>query len=188
MHAVRLEALMAGVNSALNGLIKDSICMTRIITSFFLFIILAGCSGLDTKPEQFKVNISSLNILESSLMEQRYQVGLRIMNRSKEVINIDGMSFDVELNDKDFASGVSNKKFQLEPLSEKVVSVTATSTIFGLIRQVNSLQQFKSTPFKYELKGYIYTSDSLFGISFNETGEIKLNAPSSDSTNEVKSL
>lgn len=155
---------------------------------FFLFIILAGCSGLDTKPEQFKVNISSLKILESSLMEQRYQVGLRMMNRSNELINIDGMSFDIELNDKDFASGVSNKKFQLEPLSEKVISVTVTSTIFGLIRQVNSLQQFKSKPFKYELNGYLYTSNSLFGMSFNETGEIKLNTPSSDSINEVKSL
>ena len=154
---------------------KNGIYMLKIIISFVIAVILCGCAELETKPAQFKVNISSMNMLESSLMEQRYQVNLRIMNRSKEMFNIDGLSFDIELNDKDFASGVSNEKFKLEPLSETVVSVTLTSTIFGLIRQVNGFNQLKSKPLKYELSGSIYTGSSLFGIAFDEEGEINLN-------------
>lgn len=148
---------------------------TNKIIYFFLITLLTGCAGLDTKPEQFKINISSMQLLESSLMEQRYQVNLRIMNRSKDTFNIDGMSFDIELNGKDFASGVSNERFKLEPLSESVVSVTVTSTIFGIIRQINSLEQLKSEPFKYELSGHVYTGTGLFGIPFRETGEVNLN-------------
>lgn len=148
---------------------------TNKVIYFFLIGLLTGCAGLDTKPEQFKVNISSMSLLESSLMEQRYQVNLRIMNRSKETFNIDGMSFDIELNGKDFASGVSNEQFQLEPLSESVVSVTVTSTIFGIIRQINGMEQLKSEPFKYNLSGNVYTDTDLFGIPFRETGEVNLN-------------
>ncbi len=148
--------------------------MLKIIISFIAVVMLYGCAGLETKPEQFKVNISSMQILESSLMEQRYQVSLRIMNRTKETFNIDGMSFDIELNGKDFASGVSNEQFRLEALSETVVSVIVTSTIFGLIRQVNGLKQLKSKPFEYELSGSVYTSSGLFGIPFKEKGEVNL--------------
>lgn len=106
-------------------------------------------------------------------MEQRYQVSLRIMNRSRETFNIEGMSFDIELNDKDFASGVSNEQFRLEGLSETVVSVIVTSTIFGIVRQVHGLNQLKSKPFKYELSGTVYTS-SLFGEPFSNIGEVNL--------------
>ncbi len=148
--------------------------MQKIIISFFLIVLLTSCAGLNTKPEQFKVNISSMKMLESTLMEQRYQVSLRIMNRSKETYSIDGISFDIELNNKDFASGVSNQQFKLEALSETVVDVTVTSTIFGLIRQVNGFKELKSKPFNYELSGTVYTSSGLFGIPFRETGEVDL--------------
>ncbi len=160
--------------------------MLKTVISFFLFIILSACAGLDIKPEQFKINISSMQILESSLMEQQYRVRLRIMNRSKNTFNIDGMSFDIELNDRDFASGVSNEAFKLDPLSEIVVNVTITGTIFGLIRQMNSLQKLNSKPFKYELSGRIYTRSSLFGIPFKEKGEINLNASYSSSVSKNK--
>ena len=105
--------------------------MLNVIISFFMLTVISGCAGLDTKPEQFRINIVSIQPLESTIMEQRYQINLRIMNRSKESLSIDGLSFDIELNDKDFASVVSNEKFELEALSETLVTVTVSSTIFG---------------------------------------------------------
>lgn len=173
-----LTLSIAAVNYSTDYLLKDCIHMLKKVIVFFLITLLPACAGLDIKPEQFKVNISSMQILESSLMEQHYQIDLRIMNRSKNTFNIDGMSFDIELNDKDFASGVSNKRFKLEPLSDIVISVTITSTIFAFIRQVNHLKNHKSAPFKYELSGNIYTSSSLFGIPFKQKGEINLTADS----------
>lgn len=149
--------------------------MLKKVIVVFLVILLSGCAGLGSKPEQFKVKIASMQMLQSTLMEQRYQIGLRIMNRSKDRFNINGMSFDIELNGKDFASGVSNEQFKLEPLSETIVKVTVSSTIFGLIRQVNGLNQLKSKPFKYELSGRIYSDSGLSGIPFKEKGEVNLN-------------
>ena len=148
--------------------------MIKILYYLSFVLLLSSCAGLDTKPEQFKINISSIQILESTLMEQRYQVKLRIMNRSQDSLTIDGMSFDIELNDEDFASGVSNEPFTLSPLSETIVSVSVTSTIFSLIRQFNAMKDRKSSPLNYELSGTIYIS-SLFGIPFKEKGEINLN-------------
>jgi LEA14-like dessication related protein len=126
------------------------------------------------KPDEIKVNISSMKMLESTLMEQRFQVVLRIMNRSPETISVNGMSFDIELNGKDFASGVSNEKTEIEPFSEGMVTVFVTSTIFGIIRQIHSLQDNTSESFQYELSGKLYGAGNLLGIPFNQSGEIDL--------------
>lgn len=155
--------------------------MLNKLICFCLFIVLSGCAGIHSKPEDFKVNISSMQMLESTLMEQRFLVNLRIMNRSMEDLSIKGMSFDIELNDKDFASGVSNEQIQLDRLSEAVVSVTVTSTIFGIIRQIHGLQQDKAKAFKYTLSGHIYTGSGILGVPFKEQGEIDL-SPSSPGT------
>lgn len=145
-----------------------------IFLILFLLLVVSACSTITNKPDQFKINISTIQMLESTLMEQRFQVTLRIMNRSREAMSIDGMSFDIELNDKDFASGVSNEQVTLEPFSEGLVSVNVSSTIFDILRQINSLKDKKSQPFKYEISGHVYSGSSLLGIPFKEKGEIDL--------------
>ncbi len=161
-----------------DSILGDSIeKLVKKTVYFILILFLSGCSAITTKPEQFKVNISSMQVLESTLMEQRFQVKLRVMNRTNNVVNIDGMSFDIELNDKDFASGVSNEQVTIEAFSENLISVNVTSTIFSILRQINSLQQNKSQAFKYKISGYVYSGSSLWGIPFQETGEINLNSP-----------
>jgi len=162
--------------------------MLNKLISLSLLICLSGCAGIDTKPEDFKVNISSMQMLESTLMEQRFLVNLRIMNRSMEDLTIEGMSFDIELNDKDFASGVSNEPVKLDRLSETVISVTVTSTIFGIIRQLSGLQQDKSKSFKYSLSGYIYTNLGILGMPFKEKGEIDLSPSTPKSSNKLHTL
>ena len=146
-------------------------------SSVFLFLlVLSGCASIAPQPDQFKVNISSMRMLESTLMEQRFQVSLRVMNRGREAVSIDGMSFDIELNGKDFASGVSNEKVTIPAFSEGIVSVNVTSTIFGIIRQLHGMQQNKPKTFHYQISGSIYPSNSLLSIPFKEEGEIDLNA------------
>ncbi len=140
-------------------------------------LLLSACASIAPQPDQFKVNISSIQMVESTLMEQRFVVKLRIMNRGRESVSIDGMSFDIELNGKDFASGVSNEKITIEAFSEDVLSVSVTSTIFGILRQLQGLQQKKSQPFSYEISGSIYPAGSFLNIPFKEKGEIDLNTP-----------
>ena len=143
---------------------------------FLFLLVLSGCASVVPQADQFKVNISSMRMLESTLMEQRFQVSLRVMNRGREAVSIDGMSFDIELNGKDFASGVSNEKVTIPAFSEGIVSVNVTSTIFGIIRQLQGMQQNKTETFHYQISGSIYPSNSLLSIPFKEEGEIDLNA------------
>jgi LEA14-like dessication related protein len=145
---------------------------------FSLILLLSACAGLKPGKESVRVNLSNLKMLESTLFEQRFEAAIRIQNRTQSELRIKGLSYDLSLNDKDFASGVSNQTVNIQPLSEGVISIKLTSTLFGVIRQLNSIQELQNKPFKYDLYGSVYTENDRFGISFSEKGEVDLIIPS----------
>ncbi len=151
--------------------------MQRVLL-LVLLIGLSGCAGLGYREGDVKVTIASLQPLASTLMEQRYLVKLRLQNRSANVLSVQGMSFDVELNGKEFASGVSNQAVSVGAFDEAVIEAKLTSTIFGFLRQIQSLEGLKSKPFQYQISGRLHLQGAIFSVPFNESGEIDLRAPS----------
>ncbi len=152
--------------------------MKRNIAAVLLIGILAGllggCAGWGARPDQVRVHIADIQPLESTLMEQRFLIKLRIQNRSDRVLQADGLSFDLRLNGRDFASGVSNKDVRIEPLSEATMEVAASSTLFGLLRQLRAAQRLRHKPFSYVISGKVHTAGGIGSIPFRETGEIDL--------------
>lgn len=141
-------------------------------------LLLSACASMLPTSDSLKVNLSAMQMLESTLMEQRYRIRIRVQNRSRSALHVEGMIFDLELNGKEFASGVSSQAVTIEPLSEALLSVDLTSTLFGLVRQIRSMQQLQDKPFSYLFSGVVYTSEAAFGITFREQGEIDLRPPS----------
>jgi LEA14-like dessication related protein len=107
-------------------------------------------------------------------MEQRYLVKIRLQNRAKEALKIDGLSFDLDLNGKRFASGVSNQQTTVPGFSESTLEVNLSSTVFGLIKQFSALQDRQGGSFDYRISGSLSTPESLLSLPFSEHGEINL--------------
>jgi LEA14-like dessication related protein len=149
-----------------------------------LLQILSGCAALQTQEERIRVTIADLRPLQSTLMEQRYLVKIRLQNRSKEALKIDGMSFDLDLNGKRFASGVSNQETTVPGFSESMLEVKLSSTVFGLIKQFGALQDRQNGTFDYQISGSLSSPDSLLALPFNEKGEINLLPSSATSDSE----
>ncbi|MEW8505881.1 MAG: LEA type 2 family protein [Candidatus Thiodiazotropha sp.] len=150
-----------------------------------LILILSGCASLQMQEERIRVTIADLKPLESTLMEQRYLVKIRLQNRSKEELKIDGMSFDLDLNGKRFASGVSSQEASVAGFSESILEVELSSTVFGLIKQFSALQDRKNGSFDYQISGSLSSPDSMLTLPFSEQGEINL-LPSAAIPNRAK--
>lgn len=148
--------------------------MFKSYALLILAALLAGCAGQPRQPDPFKVTIVTIAPLDSTLLEQRYQVTLRIQNRTSQALSIKGMSFDIRLNDREFASGVSNQPVEVAAFDEAVTQVRMSSTLFGWFRQFQALQENRNTTFSYQISGSLHTAGSLFGTSFNESGEFDL--------------
>jgi LEA14-like dessication related protein len=178
VNRIRLDNHSRGLYRALNWLGMLSILL-------LVLQILSGCASLQNREDRIRVTIADLKPLESTLMEQRYLIKIRVQNRSKEALNVDGMSFDLDLNGKRFASGVSNQKATIPGYGESMLEVKLSSTVFGLIKQFGVLQDRQNAAFDYQISGSLSSPDSMLALPFNEQGEINL-LPSSATPNTTK--
>ncbi len=89
-----------------------------------LFVtVFAGCASTGKISEAPYITLSNINLLNVGVFEQRYRIMMRIQNPNDVVIPIKGMSYQIFINEQDFARGVSNKSAIIPEFGEEVVEI-----------------------------------------------------------------
>lgn len=136
-----------------------------------LALLMTGCSGLlgMEKPE---VSVASIRPLDGNLLEQRFVMGLRVINPNRREIPVEGLTFTMDVNGEPFAKGVSNRPTVIPALGEGIVEVTATTGLKGLLRQFGALLKGRDK-LDYRIRGRLLITD-LGGFDFDKSGELDL--------------
>ena len=88
----------------------------------------------------------------------------------------DTRGFELEVNDKKLADGLSNEAVTIPRLGEARVPVVASVTLLGLVEQVMVLGQRDNL--SYRLKGRAYVDGLLgSGVPFEQDGALELRTP-----------
>ena len=98
--------------------------------------LLAGCATMEPP----SVTLSSLQMQQSTLFEQRFLTTLRIQNPNDFDLAVEGLSFDLVVNDQPFAKGVGKSDTVIPAFGSGVVQAEAITTLSGLIRQFQTLR------------------------------------------------
>jgi LEA14-like dessication related protein len=130
---------------------------------------LSACAGLGVR-EPLNVTIADITPLEMNLLEQRYAVKVRLLNPNDVEFAFDGVVFDLEINDKPFAKGVSDHGGVVPRFGEAVIDIQVVSGIQSILRQIAELQKGDRTGFTYRVKGRLHTTGGL-SIPFDTKGE-----------------
>lgn len=138
---------------------------------FVVFSNLAGCSGLFRALERPRINIANITAREVKVFEQVFELELRIQNPNDLPLEINGLVFEMEVNDKRFATGVSNQNVTVDRLSSAVIRVEAITTLWGLLRQIAEYQQTQTPRVTYRIKGSIYSGSPSVRLPFDDSGE-----------------
>jgi LEA14-like dessication related protein len=120
-----------------------------------LAVLLAGCAALGTAPEPPDVTVADLRPLESTLFEQRLEVDLRIRNPNPDPISIDGVDFTLEVNDRRLARGLGGESATIPAFGETLVTITATTTVVDMLRQVFALEGRETLDYRIDGKVYL---------------------------------
>lgn len=138
----------------------------------FLLFWLTGCATLTEPVESPRVTLANLQIIDAQLFEQRYALTLRIQNPNNFDLEVNGISFEVEINGREFAHGVSNKIGTIPAFGESTMDVDVTSSLFNLVDQINALEQRQGSDLEYRIFGKISTAGRLISIPFERKGRI----------------
>ena len=99
-------------------------------------VLLAGCATMEPP----SVTLSSLQMQQSTFFEQRFLTTLRIQNPNDFDLAVEGLSFDLVVNDQPFAKGVGKSDTVIPAFGSGVVQAEAITTLSGLIRQFQTLR------------------------------------------------
>ncbi len=137
---------------------------------------LSACAAWAIR-EPLNVTIADITPLDVNLLEQRYAVKVRLLNPNDAEIAFDGVAFELEINGKPFAKGVSDRGGTVPRFGEAVIDMQVVSGLQNVLRQIAELQKGDRAGFTYRVKGRLHTSGGL-SVPFDTKGEFAL--PSGD--------
>ena len=135
--------------------------------------LLAACTNFtkDSLPPTF--SLVSINVVESTLFEQKLEIGLRVKNPNDHSINVRGANALMEINSIPFADGFINEGKRIDSYSDEVFTITATTNLARILKQIGKIAETGIVD--YSLSGGLKLDNLVTPIPFNETGELSLN-------------
>ena len=145
--------------------------MLQRVLTLFLALGLAACSGLSLTAVAPKVSVAEVDIKSLGLFEQRFDVGLRVANPNDFGLEIEALEFELELNGRAFAKGLSRVSTLIPAISSTRLRVDATTQSKNLIRQIKTLSPERlKEGVPYRITGRIKTDKSFAWVPFDHAG------------------
>ncbi|MDP2031110.1 MAG: LEA type 2 family protein [Thiobacillus sp.] len=147
----------------------------RLVWVLFFSLGLAACTGLPWNAVAPKVSVADVAIKNLSLFEQHLDVGLRISNPNDFDLTVETLEFELEVNGRPFASGLSRTRTRT-PIPAAASAMLRVDT---LMQASDLIQQFKTLSpdalkdgVTYRVKGRIKTDQSSRWLPFDHTGVV----------------
>ncbi len=111
-------------------------CLRARPLALLAALLLVACASLplDLKPPD--ATLVDVRYVGGTIYEQRFEFDLRFMNPNRRALDVEGLSFTVDLDGRQFARGVSDRAFVVPGLGEHVVTVSAVTTLTQLVGQL----------------------------------------------------
>ena len=111
------------------------------VSLVMVLLLMPGCAGMNRQIEAPKVHFSGIQLQDISGFESTFRVDLRVINGNPVPLAIEGISCDLTVNDKRFASGVSGKHWKIPAYGTGVVSIDLYSSMFTVLRGILTMEQ-----------------------------------------------
>ena len=143
----------------------------HILLSLAAAMAFVGCASLPEK-DPLQVTVTGIEPMPEEKeegFEIRLLVRLRVQNPNSDAISYDGAYVKVEVQDKTFATGVSNVGGTVPGFSEAVVEVPVTISMLRMVRHVIGMKDAaQADQIRYSMSG------KLGSHRFSASGEFSM--------------
>ncbi len=137
---------------------------------------LAGCALFAPKLEAPRLSIVSVSLLKSDLWEQRLKVRMRVQNPNDRTLPVKGLSYSIDLEGQEFASGVSGASFVVPADGEAEFDMNVTANMAGaLFKLFGRGAEAQTDRIEYRIRGKVSLSEGLLRtVPFEQHGTFNL--------------
>lgn len=133
---------------------------------------LAACSALPLDALAPKVSVAEVAIKRIGLFEQHFEVGLRLTNRNDFDLKIEALEFELELNGRALAKGMSSVPTLIPAASSTVMQVEAMTQSMDLLQHLETLPDTLKTGAAYRIKGRVKAAGVPGWLPFERSGVV----------------
>ncbi len=155
-------------------MVTNAKIIKKLILPLLVVTLFAGCAGTGRISERPYITLSNINLLNLGVFEQRYRIMIRVQNPNDVVIPIKGMSYQLFINEQNFARGVSNESVIIPEFGEEVVEIVATSDLTSILRQLQELMSGGINKVSYRMTGKVKLANRIRRLPFEYKGELDL--------------
>ena len=132
-----------------------------------------------------RVSLANISVQEIKGFETVFQIYLRIFNTNDSNLVIKAIECELEINDGQFASGITNIRTEIPPYSTAAIPVTVYSSVIDMARGFLGLRNAEKLRYKIEGRVHI-ASDFLLPavVPFESAGEFSLQGESASISSE----
>ena len=153
--------------------------LAALFVLFLASLMLAGCASLAYR-EPVRINVVGLEPIPGEGMEMRFKVKLRVQNPNESAIDFDGLSLDLDLNGRHFASGVSDRAGSVPRFGETLIEIPVSVSAIAVVRQALGVIEGDATAeVPYVVRGRL-AGGLLGGTRFSDSGMLKLPEPATN--------
>lgn len=144
--------------------------ITRLLIGL-LGLWLAACSALGLQKPQ--VSLVDIRPAASTLLEQNFDLTLRLQNPNRLPLTASGLSFELSVAGQRLATGVSNQAISVPALGESEIKVRVHTALSSWLKQLGKVLQGDGK-LEYQLQGRLEGLQGITSLPFSSSGEWKL--------------
>ena len=113
----------------------------------------AGCAGFGRTLETPRVSLASLQVREARGLETVFLVQVRVTNPNEVDLDVRGVECQLDINDKEFAFGISDARVRIPAMGSETIPVTVYSSVLDIVRGLLGLPQREGPALSPERQG-----------------------------------
>lgn len=138
-------------------------------------LLSGGCASLQGR-EPIEVIVAGVEPLQGEGLELRMLVKLRIQNPNDVALDYSGVSVQMDVQGRRFATGVSDAAGSVPRFGETIVKVPVSISVLRIARQaVGIMTDEYRGKLAYEMTGKL-AGPTFYGVHFKSNGELRLPA------------
>ena len=145
-------------------------------------LLVNGCAAFYGLKHDPKISIADIRVQNIKAMEGVLLIKLRILNPNDVPLALQGIQCDMEINQRHFASVLSNSNQTIPAFGSAVVPIEVYASLLDILASVTDLLHSvgktpgNDTPTPYTLRGSVRVDIRGFTreVPFNTSGEVSL--------------
>lgn len=133
----------------------------RLLVIAFCLVFIYSCAGQWRYAHNPKVTLADIRLQDIKAMESTFLIELRILNPNEAPLEISGIECDLEIDGKDFASGVASGQYVIPAYGSALIPVTVYASMLDMVSSVVAVvrgasgQTTRQEPLRYQLSGHV---------------------------------